>query len=116
MAGRLNANGFSNSPAAAYAQGQIRQQGATDLTRNQTALDVQNQQMANQQQMGFGQILAQLFGQDAGSRGLYAQLQSQRQAPIYPANFKPGQVPGTNDPFKTPAGKFGAPTGIMTYI
>jgi hypothetical protein len=51
--------------------------------------------------MGFGQLLAQLFGQDAGSRGLYAQIQSQRQSPIYPSTFNPG-APGATPPGTQP--------------
>lgn len=103
-----NASGFGNSAGAQYAQGQIRQQGAQNLMRNQTALDVENERMGMQGQQGFGALLAQLFGQDAGSRGLYANIQSQRQSPIYPSTFTPGQGGNGGAPAGTPQGAPGA--------
>jgi hypothetical protein len=107
QAGRDNATGFGNSAASNYAQSQIRGQGAQNLQRGLTELDVQNQLMGLQRQLGTGGLLANLYGQQAGMQGQLANMWANRQAPMYPSSWTGGSSAGApGSPWWTQGGKY----------
>lgn len=95
QAGRDNATGFGKSAASNYAQSQIRGQGAQNLQRNLTELDVQNALMGLQRQLGTGGLLANLYGQESGLKGQLANMYANRQAPMYPGSWTQGSNAGS---------------------
>ena len=92
-AARSRAGGMGDSAGADYAQSQIRLKGADNLSRQLTDLEASNQAMAMQRQLGMGGMLTNLYGQDAGLLGSYANIQSNRTTPVYPSQGGGGYNP-----------------------
>lgn len=85
MQQRMAASGFGNDSASGqFAQGQLRAQSANNLSNQQNDLYLQNEAAKRQQQQSFAQIMANLYGIDAGLRGQYAGHEYGRQFPIMP--------------------------------
>lgn len=95
----MTAKGFGNSASLQDAQNRIRTQSASNLNDQYSKIFIANEQAKQQEIQSAAQVLMSLYGLDAQTAMLYAQLQSNYTAPIIP-----GVTPG---PGGAPAGTGG---------
>lgn len=87
----LTAKGFGDSASLEDAQARIRTGSAANLNSEYSRLFIENERAKQQEMQSAAQVLMQLYGLDAQTAMLYAQLQSNYTAPVIP-----GVTPGPN--------------------
>lgn len=95
----LTAKGFGNSASLADSQSRIRTQSAANLANQYNQLFYEQEKAKQQEIASAAQVLMSLYGLDAQTAMLYAQMQANYTAPVIP-----GVSPGPNG---APAGDGG---------
>jgi hypothetical protein len=83
---RLGANGGAGSPAAAFAEGQINQGFASDLTRDLGQLNARNEAAQIENRGRLAALAASLAGQVDSNRLSGAQIVGNIQQPVFPGS------------------------------
>ena len=101
----LTAKGFGNSASLADSQSRIRTQSAANLNNEYSRLFIANEMAKQKEVADAAQVLMHLYGLDAQTAMLYAQMQANYTAPVIPGVTPgPGGAPaGTGGPGAPPA-------------
>jgi hypothetical protein len=95
----MHAKGFGNSASAVDSQSRIRTDSAANLNDQYSKLFIANEMAKQQEVQSAAQVLMSLYGLDAQTAMMYAQMQANYTAPVIP-----GVTPG---PGGAPAGAGG---------